>query len=143
MRYWIFRCNPDLYDIDKRLEFSDPRTTWRVTRYRKEVSPGDLAFIWRGGTHRGICAAIEIDSCPQEMSELEHELPFCTKISTGRETKVQAHFLSWRGFIDEETILADSALADLSIFGFKQATNYRVTSDQGQRIQALMSRRTV
>jgi hypothetical protein len=143
MRYWIFRCNPDLYDIDKRLKFSDPHTTWRVTRYRKEVSPGDLAFIWRGGTHRGICAAIGIDSYPREMSELEHELPFCTKISTGIEVRVKAHFLSWRGFIDEETILADPTLTDLSIFGFKQATNYRVTPEQGQRIQALTEPRTV
>jgi hypothetical protein len=142
MRYWIFRCNPDLYDIDKRLEFSDPRTTWRVTRYRKEISPSDLAFIWRGGTHRGICAAIGVDSYPREMPELEHELPFCTKIFTGTEIRVEAHFLGWRRFIDEETILADPILADLSIFGFKQATNYRVTSGQGQRIQALMELRT-
>lgn len=144
MQFWIFRCNPELYEIDRRLEFPEPKTTWRVTRYRKEVSPGDLAFIWRGGKRRGICAAIKIDSLPREMAELPHELEFCTKLSTGTEVRVEAHFLSWRGFIDEKTILADPILADLSIFsGFRQATNFRVTPDQGQRIKALMGLRTV
>src|SRR5688572_21187044 len=74
MRYWLFKTNPSTeYDIDERLRHPEPRITWRVTRYAKEIEPGDVAFVWRCGRDpsrdRGICAVVEIEARPREMPE--------------------------------------------------------------------------
>jgi predicted RNA-binding protein with PUA-like domain len=73
MNYWIFKCNPKQYMIDERLEDQEPRTTWQITRYKEKITLGDVAFIWKTGNERGICAVISIDSYPIEIPELEQE----------------------------------------------------------------------
>ncbi len=49
MNYWIFKCNPDKYRIDDRLEDPEEIITWQITRYKENIAPGDLAFIWKTG----------------------------------------------------------------------------------------------
>ena len=58
MSHWIFKANPEKYRIDERLKDVEPKISWRVTRYKDEIQKGDIAFIWRTGTNRGICAVM-------------------------------------------------------------------------------------
>ena len=58
MNYWIFKANPDKYRIDDRLRDPYPHVTWAITRYHERIQKGDIVFIWRGGTPRGICAVM-------------------------------------------------------------------------------------
>jgi hypothetical protein len=76
MNYWIFKCNPQHYQLEKRLADTEPRATWRVSRYHDEIQTGDIAFIWETGRRR-IRATIRIVSQPKEMPELKHELTHC------------------------------------------------------------------
>jgi hypothetical protein len=135
MNYWIFRCNPAKYRIDDRLAFPEPRITWRVSRYSAGIAPGDIAFIWRGGNTPGICAVIAIDSYPQKMAELDHEKPFCTTLPTDTEVRVTALLKYPIVFLPKTSIEADPQLADLSVLHFTQATNYRVTTGEGRRLE--------
>lgn len=64
MNYWLFKTNPNIYDIDSRLLDPEPKLSWSVKRYRKEIKIGDIGFIWRAGIPRGIVAVMAIKSDP-------------------------------------------------------------------------------
>ncbi|HKZ39739.1 MAG TPA: EVE domain-containing protein [Candidatus Hodarchaeales archaeon] len=139
MNYWIFKCNPEKYNIDKRLMDHEPTTTWRVTRYRDKIAVGDIAFIWRTGKDGGIRAVIRIDSEPQEMSELDHERKYCTDIDVGARIRVHGTIINRFECLSHIMLRDYPGLEDMSVFrGFKQATNFFVTQDEGKLILRLI-----
>jgi len=48
MAAWIFQARPERYKLEEKLQV-DTTETWLVTRYRKEMSRGDIVFFWRAG----------------------------------------------------------------------------------------------
>jgi hypothetical protein len=49
MNYWIFKANPDLYDVEEHIHGGNPPSAWKVSRYRQEMKAGDTGFVWRTG----------------------------------------------------------------------------------------------
>src|SRR5262245_54481687 len=45
MAFWIFKCDPKRYRLSDRLMDPNPEITWMVTRYKKEIAPGDTVFL--------------------------------------------------------------------------------------------------
>lgn len=142
MRYWIFKCNPDEYHIDARLEDAEPKTTWRVTRYKDEIEKGDIAFIWRTGPkNRGICAVLRIESEPQEMPEFEHEQQYCLERDTSARIRIVGRFTNRLHCISYIELKNTPGLENLSVFsGFQQTTNFKVTDEEGKILLNMIGR---
>lgn len=143
MNYWIFKGNPDRYNIDARLRNPEARTTWNVTRYKTQIEPGDIAFIWRTGKPNGIVAVMEINSAPAEMDEISPDDAYW---SDPRETtarwRVVGRFTHRGPMVPREKILTTPGLEDLSVFrGFQQATNLKVTPAEGRTLMRLVEGR--
>ena len=139
MNYWLFKCNPAKYDIDARLNDPEEKTTWRVTRYRKDVRAGDFAFIWRSGPNRRIVAVLKIETDPHEMAEPESERKYAINLPSGILYRVEGRFTHRFLDLSQEMLRKVPELIGLCLFqGFQQATNFRVTPQEGQRILNLI-----
>lgn len=73
-RSWLFQGNPDRFDINGFLATRPALTTWIVSRYKREIEPGDQVFLWRaigGGAEAdsGIVAEAEVLARPALMHE--------------------------------------------------------------------------
>ena len=139
MNYWIFKCNPDLYNLDARLRDQNPEITWLVTRYINDIRPGDVAFLWQTGEERGIRAVMKIETLPQAMPELPSEQSYWATPETQVRCRVRGK-LSHKGFaLSADQLKALPTLADLSVFhGFQQATNFPVSSEEGAALMAII-----
>jgi hypothetical protein len=143
MSFWIFKCDPKKYRLAERLLNATTDATWLVTRYKKEIAPGDTAFLMETGPQRCIRAVMRVDSSPQEMAELETEQAYWFDRDTETRCRV-------RGTITHRTELPISelqsveALQELSIFkGFQQGTNFRVNDEEGRIIMAIVERSSI
>ena len=144
MNYWIFKCNPARYDIDRRLLNPEPKTSWTVTRYRHEMMPGDIAFIWRTGPQGGIVASMRLDSPPQEIPEIAPDKSYWAEArETGTAWRVVGAFTHRLPCLDRERIRTTPGLEGLSVFrGFQQATNFRVSRQEGEILTKLIQSET-
>jgi len=139
MNYWIFKCNPKKYRLEDRLNDSERIITWRVTRYKSEIGPNDIAFIWKTGSDRGICAVMRVDSFPKELPELESEKQYCVDISTGLTCRVTGELIDIFNCVSHGKLRNYYKLTDLPVFqGFQQATNFRLSRKQGEKLMEVI-----
>src|SRR5438128_1247081 len=89
MAYWIFKCDPKLYRLSDRLSDSNNTITWLVTRYKKDISPGDTVFLMETGPKRAILAIVHVDEGPQNRRELEFEQTYWVN----RDTEIRCRIL--------------------------------------------------
>ena len=131
MNYWIFKANPDKYRIDDRLLNPYPHMTWAVTRYPDRIKQGDIVFIWRGGTPRGICALMEIDACPYDPSPEDlndgFEIP-AGSVELGPDHWAKGHIIQRFALVEASVIKKIPGLELFSFFSaFQQAINFTIT----------------
>ena len=140
MAYWIFKCNPQGYQIKDRLAGSEGRITWKATRYRDEIKSGDVAFIWLTGPDRGICAVMAVESAPRTMLEIPTEPPYHTTPENMEDWRTEGK-LTYRGpRISHEQLRKEPDLENLSVFhGYQQTTNFRVTDAEGKILMRLIA----
>ena len=138
MSYWIFKCNPDEYRIDERLKDAEPTITWRITRYKDEIKKRDIAFIWRTGAKRGLCAIIRIESDPREMQELDSEQKYNFERDIRIRMRIEGKFTNRFDCISHKQLRNTRGLENLSVFsGYRQTTNFRVTDEEGRILLTL------
>lgn len=139
MNYWIFKCNPTAYLLDDRRRDKEEKITWRVTRYNSEIQAGDLAFIWKTGKDRGICAVMQIESDPKEMPDYEHEDGYKIVLDNNLKVRVEGKIIRWVECISAYTLKSIDGLQNLSVFsGYQQTTNFRVTQEEGLILMKLI-----
>jgi len=139
MNYWLFKGNPAKYDIDARLRNPEPRITWTVSRYEEEISSGDIAFICRSGPDREIVAVMQIDSEPKETADYDSEMPYVVDLPTGAHCRVSGILTHRHINLPAEKLREVPELRNFCLFhGFQQATNFRVTAEEGKTIMALI-----
>jgi predicted RNA-binding protein with PUA-like domain len=141
--YWIFKCDPKKYSLSDRLANEpEPRTTWLVTRYKKEIAPGDTAFLMETGSKRAIRAIMRIDSSPVDLPELEHEQRYWKERDTEVRCRVTGDITD-RVLLPIQELKDQEELQEISIFrGFQQGTNFKLTDDEGRKILSLALRTT-
>jgi len=133
MSYWIFKTNPDKYLLDERLRDAEPKISWKVTRYKDEIKNGDIAFIWRTGENRGICAVMKIDSDPEDTEELETEQKYNVVRDNEIMMRVEGTLTHRFNCISHQVLRNMRGLENLSVFsGFQQTTNFKVTDEEGK-----------
>jgi predicted RNA-binding protein with PUA-like domain len=134
MNYWIFKANPDLYDVEEHIRDNNPPTAWKVSRYGKEMKAGDVGFIWRTGLQRGVIAIVELLSDPYYV-EVDPIQPYWSE-KTRVDLRVTDHF----PVLEAEFLKVIPGLGNLSTFhGFQAATNFRVTPAEGEIICKLIA----
>jgi hypothetical protein len=72
---YIFQSNPREWDLPGTLG-SLPRFQWRVTRYKRDIKPGDRVYMWEALPTRGILAIATITSRPRIETLDQEMIPF-------------------------------------------------------------------
>jgi hypothetical protein len=142
MAFWIFKCNPEKYRLADRLADPNPKITWKVSRYRDEIGPGDTVFIWETGRNRGIRAVLRAESVPEDMPELDSEQPYWAKRDTEVLCRVRATIIDRDVNLPHIYLRCVPGLENLSVFhGFQERTNFPVTPEEGAILVRLAAER--
>ena len=133
MNYWIFKSNPEIYDVEGSILAGNPPRGWKVSRYRNEIKAGDTVFLWRTGTTRGIFAMFEVKSDPYYIPPNPND-PYWSDLY-----KVDVHLIKHFPMLDANFLKQIPGLQNLSTFhGYQAATNFKVTASEGQIIKKLI-----
>ena len=137
---WIFQGNPEKYDIRAAVN-ALTEDDWTVSSYKKEIKPGDRIYLWEAGQQGGIVAVAEILDNPSPRPGQPESIPFMKDPSLNTE-RVRVR-IGLRRILDpilgREQIKGTAALANLSILRFSNATNFRVTPEEADVIEALIA----
>lgn len=149
MKGWIFQANLDLYDVDTYLK-EEPYIYWRVSRYKKEISVGDLAFIWRGGskTARGIIGCGIVVEKPQPVETILHPAAIRSDLwkklpPPSENTRLAGiQIVSFRltpaeGMLSVDFLKQDAILSHLLIHTVHRHTNYYLKPEETQQVKKL------
>ena len=136
MNHWVFKSNRKKYRLDDRLNDPAQPITWRVTDYRDEIKPGDVAFISQTCPGPGIRGVIETQSNPIVREELPAELRFWIDPPI-LECRVEG-ILTKRCDLISFKALRSAGLANLSIYSRERATNFKLTQAEGRAILRLI-----
>ena len=141
MNYWIFQVNSEAFQVDQFLHSSEEGIWWRVTRFKNEIKKGDLVFFWQSGLHRGIRAVWKIDAGPCILPD--YVCPSIYWIKPDRKMDPMDIFADCRilqhfPVIEENMIKQEPGLRALSIFKFRNATNYPVTDSESKLLRSMI-----
>jgi len=140
MAYWLFQGNPKYYRVAEAIRDLN-EMTWIVTRYARDIVAGDEALIWASGKDGGIYAMAEVTQPPRVIAEGAQEGGRWISSDRREGTKrVMIRFV--RKLQDQpvgrERVLGDPPLSGLAVLRQPNATNYKVTPEQWQRVQELI-----
>lgn len=140
MAYWLFQGNPKYYRIlDGIRDFDE--MPWLVTRYAKEIAPGDGVLVWMAGKEAGIYAIAEVIEPAKPREELsDKDYWIDPKRAEG---KLQAKIRFLRKLLGQplrrHELKHDAILKDLLVIRAPNSTNFRVTPEQWERACAIKS----
>ena len=143
MAFWIFKFNPERYRFTERLNDPNPTLTWTVGRYRDEIEPGDIAFIWETGRERGVRAVMRVEQAPREMPEIEGEQPYWNQRDTDVRHRVVGTLTHRHVRLPADELRNVPELEELPVFRrdvYQQGTNFRVEHKVGEALLSLIER---
>lgn len=138
---WIFQVNPNYYDVIgavKDLEI----ITWSIKQYQNQIKKGDRAYMWVSGQNGGIIAS-GIILCEPEIRQDEDSDPYIISdnINSGEYPVVDiklTHKLV-DNILKKEDLLADERLKNISFLKFPNQTNFKLTNEQANIIDAIIT----
>ena len=139
MAYWLFQGNPKYYRVfDGIRDFE--QMPWLVTRYGKDIAPGDGVLVWVSGKEAGIYAIAEVT----EPAQVLIKLPDCKYwADASRATGKQQAIIQFTNKLLDRPLLKtdlvkDPILKNLLVIRAPSATNFKVTPEQWQRVEELL-----
>jgi hypothetical protein len=144
MNYWIFKVNPEDYDIDSHIAYHDKRITWRTPNHQNKIKANDIAFIWRTGASRGIIGVMDIDSNPTMRRVFEHEKQFIKQNIPLADVMVSGKLRDIKVNLPYQVLKEMPQTNDLSVFTtsskkeFSVGTNYTVTKEEGEVLMQII-----
>jgi hypothetical protein len=141
MKSWLFQANPKYSQILEAIDKLDG-IYWLVTRYYKEIAPGDRVLIWIAGEQAGIYAIAQVAEAPQFMHE-----PPDIEIWT-MPIRAQARFYAPVTFLSKlldapllkSVLCYDPLLSELEVIRRPHNTNFRLSEEEWHRAIALIQR---
>jgi pyruvate formate-lyase/glycerol dehydratase family glycyl radical enzyme len=123
-KVWVFQAIPKRYDLRTKME-ANHIETWLVTRYREEMSKGDVVYFWLAGdeTTRGIYGWGKIVS-----SEARYYPDWGYGIDVKYEKVYEHH-------IPSSKLGEYSALTTHPLFRMPIGTNFKLTKQQNEVIK--------
>jgi len=140
-KYWVFQCNPDVYNILGAL-IELPETKWRVTRHANEIKIGDGVILWVTGKESGCYALGQvIGEIEEKVKDPEEKRYYWDESYDTLHDRVPIrilHNLADYPILKEE-ISGIPELADLN--AGLQGTNFRATKEQYEAFERLIKNR--
>lgn len=140
MTYWLFQGNPKYYRITEAIRDFE-QMPWLVTRYAQLMAVGDGVLIWKAGEKAGIYAIAEIVELPKFLDKQPDLSYWIDKSRLGSKPQTMIRFTHklletplLRGNLKQ-----DSVLQSLSVIRQPNATNYKITPEEWQRVEELKS----
>jgi EVE domain len=127
MNTWLFQSVPEHFDLREGLR-EGKADTWRVSRYRSQIKPGDTVLFWMGGPPevRGMYGWGEITDSPRYDPNDEQ---FGVK-------------LVYRRRFDRPLLASEirkiGKLDQMLIFRAPFGTNFQLTEDEVETIRRLL-----
>jgi predicted RNA-binding protein with PUA-like domain len=127
MNYWIFQAVPDRYDLREKL-VEGKIVTWYATRYRNQMSAGDVVFFWLGGPSliRGLYGWGKLTSSPYLKSEWE-----TYGVDVRYEKRFETH-------VSVTMVKSVPDLANMLLLRAPQATNFLLSFQEARAISDLI-----
>lgn len=138
MTYWLFQGNPKYYRIiDGIRDFE--QMPWLATRYAKEMAAGDGVLIWKSGDQSGIYAIAEIIEPPKIIASPPDIGYWIDTSRVGVKPCARIRFTSklLEKPLLRENLKQDPVLKNLIVIRQPNATNYRITQQEWQRVHEL------
>jgi hypothetical protein len=140
MAFWIFKCNPAKYRLADRLADPNPTLTWKVSRHRNEIGPGDTVFLWVTGPERGIRAVMRVDEAPRLMAQIESQKRYWVGPDTQEQWRVVVTLTCRDVDLRHTALRGVAGLENLSVFrGVQRGTNFPVTPAEGAILLQLIN----
>jgi hypothetical protein len=139
MKFWLFQANPKYSRILESIQSLDG-IYWLVTRYDKEITPGDRVLIWVAGKQAGIYAIAEVAEAPQFMDEPPDidiwTMPIRAKARFYAPVTFQQKLLD--APLLKSALLYDRMLYEMEIICRPRNTNFRISEAQWHQAIALI-----
>jgi len=134
VNYWIFQCNPRLFDIEKAL-IGDLIDSWIVTAHKDRIKPGDKAIIWVVGKHSGCYALAEVTGLPENSTESSDDVYWKTQPEGRLKVPITiTHNLVKAPILKEQTLEID-ALKEFN--AGRQGTNLKSSQKEYEAFKRL------
>jgi hypothetical protein len=139
MAYWLFQGNPKYYRVLEAIK-ELKEIPWLVTRYAKDIAPGDGVIIWLSGSQGGIYATAEVIEPAQFLTEIPDKKYWVD--STRALGKQQAIIRFTNKFVEspllKNQLQEDSVLKNLLVLRAPNSTNFKVSSEEWEQVQKLI-----
>jgi hypothetical protein len=136
---WIFRADPNTYDIRGASQKKLRELTWRIIQHQEDIQPGNRVYLWESGPTSGIVGIAEVTEGATRQPDLSDE--FVKNPTTTAEEILRAKI---RILGPADPVLEDyqlkkhPILQNLSIFAQAQDTNFPVTPEQAEILESLL-----
>ncbi|MEG3438710.1 EVE domain-containing protein [Pannus brasiliensis CCIBt3594] len=139
MVYWLFQANPKYSQILEAIERLE-EIYWLVTRYSKEIAPGDRVMIWIAGKRAGIYALAEVLEAPRFRDEPPDidiwTMPVRAKARFWAPVRFQQKLLDTP--LLKSVLVFDPILHELEVIRRPHNSNFRVSDEQWNRAISLL-----
>jgi MoxR-like ATPase/predicted RNA-binding protein with PUA-like domain len=137
---WLFQANPSIYDIDLALSELD-ELPWTLRQYKADVKKGDKVYIWRSGPDAGVVGTATVTTDPEVLPGDAAD-PYALKPESL--SKPEPRVMLQIGAVLPEVLrrsdlLEHAVLKDLDVIRFPNATNFRISPEQDDALQALVA----
>lgn len=143
---FIFQGNPVRFDVDDYL-INNHDILWTANRYAKDMTIGDLAYIWRSGEHAGVIALGKITELPASLSELEESGKLRSEDIVGNDEdrntkkvgiKIGEYRLSENeGMVERQLVKDDPILGSSLIIKNPQSSVFKLSNVESSRMKTL------
>ncbi|WP_211115127.1 EVE domain-containing protein [Nitrospirillum amazonense] len=144
MTTWIFQANPDRFDVDGFLATRPTRFRWSAQQQADLMAIGDDIYLWRAKGARGVAAIVaktKIVELPSIVPDDEASVPFWASgeinVAAPRVMLELLRVATPDEALKADWLREDPVLRTLGILAMPRATNYRVTTAEATRLDAL------
>ncbi|WP_372946835.1 AAA family ATPase [Mariniphaga sp.] len=128
--YWIFQCNPIVWDLREHWTNETRQDIWHVNAFKKDIKKGDKVIIWMVGKNSGCYALCETTSDVKTNSQSNQDY---VEISIIHNQK-------------DNPILKDDLISLSEFLDFKagnQGTNFSATKEQYEIIKKMINSQAI
>ena len=138
-RWWLFQSNPNYYDLLGAMD-AMMESAWAVTRFGKEMAPGDRVFLWETGPAGGIRGLATITGPLRPRPSVDPDAEFVLapdKVPTGQEVPIDFNMTFPEG-PGRRTLRVHPLLSQMSHMSQPRPTNHRVAPEQATALLELL-----
>ncbi len=112
---------------------------WLVTRYGKDIAPGDGVLIWKSGQDAGVYASAEIIEPPKMLEKVPDIGYWIDKSRLGSKPQARIRFTSklLEKPLLRKNLKEDPILRNLLVIRAPSNTNFKLTPQEWQRVHEL------